>query len=356
MFDYTSEITEVQSMTKKLIVTCLLALTFVLPTLLMAADQDEPTIYVVKRGDTLWGLSDRFIKDPYYWPNLWASNERVTNPHFIYPGQKVRVFPDRLEFVPKEQSPIVAVGEKQAAATVKAEEIMQQVVEEQKFKIRGSEGFLMEQDLKPFGYVVGAQHDRIVTGFDDIVYTDIGTVHGIKGGEKFNIFRDEGAISHPVTNEILGKKMIPLGRLQLTDLETQSSRAIITQNFKEITAGSYLFPLKKDSRRSVTLKKAARELKGYIVESNSGTVIIAAGDIVYIDLGSNQGAEPGNLLYIAREVVLDKESSQGHVGRLPQELIGAVVILETGKKTATALVVKSIDAIYKGDKLFSHTK
>jgi hypothetical protein len=214
----------------------------------------------------------------------------------------------------------------------------------------------MEKDEKPFGFVVGAHHDRIVTGYDDIVYTDIGSSNGVKGGEKFNVFRDEGAISHPLTNEILGKKMIPLGRLQLTDLETKASRGIITQNFKEITAGSYLFPVKKGSRREVLLKKASRELKGYIVESNTGTLIIAAGDIVYIDLGSSHGAEPGNMLYIARDVVLDKQYTEGRVDRLPQELIGALVILETGRKTATALVVKSIDAIYKGDKLISQTK
>lgn len=344
-------------MKKKLIVTLLLALTFVIPTLSMAAEQqEEPTIYVIKRGDTLWGLSDRFIKDPYYWPNMWSTNEQITNPHFIYPGQKVRVFADRLEFVPKEQAVAGETGEIKSVSNAKAAEIFQQIVEEKRYAIRGSEGFLMEKDEKPFGFIVGAHHDRIVAGYDDIVYTDIGSVNGAKGGEKFNIFRDEGAVSHPVTNEILGKKMIPLGRLQLTDLETKASRGIITQNFKEITSGSYLFPVKKDSRREVPLKKASRELKGYIVESNSGTMIIAAGDIVYIDLGSSQGAEPGNMLYVARDVVLDKQYTEGRVDRLPQELLGAVVILETGKKTATALVVKSIDAIYKGDKLISHTK
>jgi hypothetical protein len=343
-------------MKKRVIVTLLLALTFVLPMVSMAVDQEEPTIYVIKRGDTLWGLSERFIKDPYYWPNMWSANEEITNPHFIYPGQKVRVFADRLEFVPKGQGAATDSGEIKAASNVKAAEILQQIAEEKRYSVRGSEGFLMEKQEKPFGFVVGIHHDRIVAGYDDIVYTDIGTSNGVKGGEKFSVFKSEGDVSHPVTNEILGKKMIPLGRLQLTDLETNASRGIVTQNFREITAGSFLFPFKKDARREVTLKKASRELKGYIVESNTGTLIVAAGDIVYLDLGSSHGAEPGNMLYIARDVVLDKEYTQGKVSRLPQELLGAVVILETGKRTATAIVVKSIDAIYKGDKLISHTK
>ena len=72
-----------------------------MPSFVLADGQDEPAIYVIKQGDTLWGLSERFIKDPLYWPNMWSKNSQVTNPHFIYPGQKVRIFPDRLVFVPK---------------------------------------------------------------------------------------------------------------------------------------------------------------------------------------------------------------------------------------------------------------
>ena len=78
----------------------LLLVFIVMPSVASAAGQDEPTVYVIKQGDTLWGLSERFIKDPEYWPNMWSKNGQITNPHFIYPGQKVRVFPDRLEFVP----------------------------------------------------------------------------------------------------------------------------------------------------------------------------------------------------------------------------------------------------------------
>jgi LysM repeat protein len=344
-------------MKTRLIVLFLLALFCILPCVAMAADQDEPTIYVIKRGDTLWGLSERFIKDPNYWPNMWSKNDEITNPHVIYPGQQVRVFANRLEFVPpgEDALPRMANAPKQAAE-VKAAEILQDVAEERRFTIMGSEGFLMETGSKPFGSIIGASNDRIVTGMDDIVYTDIGRVNGVRGGEKFSIFSDEGPVSHPVTNEIMGDKIIPIGTLQLTDVEQKASRAIITRNYKEITPGSYLNPFRNDRRREVSLKMASRDLRGYILDSQTGTQIIAAGDVVFIDLGSNQGAVPGNMLYIVRDVTLDRRITEGRGDRLPQELLGALVILETGKKTATALVVKSIDTIYKGDKLISHSK
>lgn len=339
---------EVNTMKIRLSILLLLAMTgLFLPCLALAAPQEEPSVYVIKKGDTLWGLSERFLKDPYYWPNMWSQNSQVTNPHFIYPGQKVRVFPDRLELVPRS----TPVTQQAAPATPP-----QEVAEEKSFTVRGNEGFLMEKDAKPFGTIIGIHNERIIAGSDDMVYTDIGTNRGIKGGEKFSIFSAEGSVSHPLTNEIMGRKIIPLGTLQLTEVERTSSRAIITGNYKEIGPGAYLAPYRDDRRHEVTLKMAGRELKGYIIESHSGTNIIGAGDIAYIDLGSNHGAEPGNLLYVVRDVPIDQMYAEGRVDQLPQELLGALVILETGKKTATALVVKSIDAIYKGDKIVSHTR
>jgi len=332
---------------------------FVVPFFAQAAGREEPVVYVIKQGDTLWGLSERFIKDPKYWPNMWANNSQITNPHLIYPGQMLRVFSDRLEFVPKEQQAAVAgagAGAQKGASAAKGADLMQEVAAEKSYPVYGSEGFMAEKEVKSAGTVVGVHNDRIVAGMDDIVYTDIGTALGAKGGEKFSVFRKDVTVNHPVTNEVMGTRIIPLGTLQLTDMEVNSSRAIIISSSREISPGSYLMRYKENRRREVSLKAAAKELKGYIVENYSGNSIIAAGDIVFIDLGSTQGAEAGNMLYIVRDVTLDKRNTEGRVDKLPQELLGALVILETGNKVATALVVKSIDTIYKGDRIISQTK
>ena len=334
----------------------LLAL-LVTPSIVLAAEQDEPAIYVIKQGDTLWGLSDRFIKDPKYWPNMWSKNSQVTNPHFIYPGQKLRIFPDRLEFVPKDQPAEQAAvpAEKAASATVVAA-ALQEVAAEKTYTLYGTEGFLADKGFRPHGLVVGGQHDRIIAGLDDIVYTDIGTDQKAAGGDKFSIYRKDVPVKHPLNSEEMGFKMIPLGALQLTDVERKSSRAIITKSTREISPGAYLLPYKENRRREIALKNAGNDLKGYIIESYKGVSIIAAGDVVYIDLGTSQGAEAGNMLYIVRDVTIDQRFVEGRIDKLPQELLGALVILEAGKKTSSALVVKSIETIYKGDRIVSQTK
>lgn len=326
----------------------------IMPSVLCAAGQDEPTIYVIKQGDTLWGLSERFIKDPNYWPNMWSKNSQVTNPHFIYPGQKLRIFPDRLEIVPKEQASEVPVVKTATAESVA--DVLQQIAAERTYTIYGTEGFLAEKDFKPYGLIIGSQHDRIVVGVDDIVYTDIGTDLKAGSGDKFSIFHKDASVKHPLNNEEMGFKTIPLGTLQLTDVERKASRAIVTKSTKEISPGAYLLPYKENRRREITLKNTVSALKGYIIESYSGVSAIAAGDIVYIDLGTSQGAEAGNMLYIVRDVMIDQRFVEGRIDKLPQELLGALVILETGKKTSSAVVVKSIDTIYKGDRIVSQAK
>ena len=336
-----------------------------LPAFAHAVDQGEPAVYVIKQGDTLWGLSERFIKDPEYWPELWSKNGQVTNPHFIYPEQKLRVFPDRLELAPKETTPketAPALPEQKGVAVTAVAvaaptaEAPRDVAVEKTYVLYGTEGFLAEKGFRPAGRVIGIQHDRVVAGIDDILYTDIGTDQNAGGGDKFSMFLKEASVSHPANSEEMGFKMIPLGVLQLTDMERKSSRAIIIKSIREASPGAFLLPYKDNGRREVTLKNGRNDLRGYIIESLSGTGAIAAGDVVYIDLGSSQGAEAGNMLYIVRDVTIDQRYVEGRIEKLPQELLGALVILATGNKTSAALVVKSIDAIHKGDRIVSLTK
>ncbi len=304
--------------------------------------EEEPVIYVIQKGDTLWGLSERFMNDPFYWPNLWSKNQFVTNPHLIFPGQKVRFRDGHLEIV----EPETAV---QKAAPVAEPE----VAKEQKFSVRGNEGWLMENGINADGMVIAGQHGRLILGEEDTAYTDIGTDHKGEDGKKYTILRKSDLIRHPVTRIDLGYKVMPLGVLQITHATKLNSRAIITSSFKEVEPGDLLVPYKPLKRKEVGLKATTKDLHGYIVESGNGNNTLAAGDVVYLDLGKAQGAEEGNMLYIIRRVEIEKMMVKRYVGTLPNEVIGALVIVETAKNTSTAIVVKSIDAVFKGNEVVS---
>jgi len=322
-----------------------------------AAQVSEPTIYVVKKGDTLWGLSDRFMKDPYYWPDLWAGNPaHIKNPHFIYPGQQLRIYPDRIEVetVSKkvESSPAAAVPAPAAsvAPPPPAQEPAEKAVEERLFTVTGGEGFIAGSEFKPAGYVIAGQHNRRMFAADDVIYTDIGRNQGGKVGSRFNAFKKYGAISHPVTNQILGYRVVPLGSVQLTEMAEKSSKGLVTESYLEIEPGSALLPY-KNRKKEVTLQAPELDLSGYIVETRSGIQAIAAGDIAYIDSGERQGVRVGNIFYVVRKVKVEIDYFSTSDYDLPVDVLGALLIVETAENTSTALVIKSIDSIYKGDRI-----
>ncbi|NVN98656.1 MAG: LysM peptidoglycan-binding domain-containing protein [Geobacteraceae bacterium] len=323
-----------------------------------AGNKSEPTVYIVKKGDTLWGLSDRFMKDPHYWPDLWARNpDQVLNPHFIFPGQRLRIYPDRIEVeTAKKDSPAIPAAVKSVEAQAPAadapsvSEIKEQVVEERRFTVSGGEGFIAGADFKPVGSVIAGNNNRQIFAVDDVVYTDIGRKVGGREGDRFIALKRHGAVSHPVTNQILGYRVVPLGVLQLTEMADKSSKALITETFLEIEPGAALLPY-KSMKKEVTLRAPEKDLTGYIVETRSGIQAIAAGDIAYIDLGARQGAKPGNVLYVVRNVKVEINYFSKSDYDLPVDVIGALVIVDTAENSSTALVIKSIDTIYKGDRL-----
>ncbi len=326
---------------KRILFAVLLAICLFAAPLAVMAQPEEPVIYVIRQGDTLWGLSDRFLRDPFYWPNLWARNPSISNPHLIYPGQKVRIYPDRIEIEP---APVAAAKGPSAVGP------QEEAAAEKTFLVNGAEGFLAEKEPTPSGHIIVTNNDRQLAGADDVVYTDMGRSNGARTGERYSIFQKMDAVSHPVKNYTIGYRVASLGTLQLVELNDRNSKAIITHSFREIGPGSYLMPY-QNRKREISLRAARKDFEGYIVSSRDGIITLGTGDIAYMDLGKKQGLEVGNLLYVVRDIKPAMRYSEGKTGVLPKDVIGAVVIVETGENTSAGLIVKSVEAIYRGDKV-----
>ena len=48
--------------------------------------------YTIQKGDTLWDISEHFFDSAWVWPDVWEKNEQIANPHWIYPGEQIRLF------------------------------------------------------------------------------------------------------------------------------------------------------------------------------------------------------------------------------------------------------------------------
>jgi len=333
-----------------------LLLIFLLPAI--APAEEKAQIYTIKKGDTLWGISERFIKDPYYWPNLWSNNQFITNPHLIYPGQKLAIYDGRIELVGTRPEP--AAPAEPAATVVEpapaesapvAIEVAPEPVPQEEITIKtlgGAEGFVSVEQMAEAGSIIDTVDNRIMMAEGDTVFCKMTNLAGTQPGDAFDIIAPGKEIRHPVSNLLLGHQVASAGTLIVIGTDVDVATARITDSTQEIRRGNLLIPFKTPASE-ISLKQAQRQLNGYIIATRQEKLGLGQNDVIYIDLGENDGLEVGNLLYVTRprrqsDAVRVKSEIQ-----LPEVLLGSAVVLETEGKTASALVLKAVDAIVRGD-------
>lgn len=333
---------------RTLLLACLLLL---LPWSALAKNQ--PVTYTIKKGDTLWGISARYLKDPYYWPNLWANNPELPNPHFIYPGQQVKIYDGRIEIVPapKAATPEPPKAEAEQALPPAAAVAEGQGGEEITVKVLGDdEGFLSSKELFGSGTVLDTTDNRMLITRGDTVYLQMNDAATATPGTVLSLFHQGEAIKHPVTGETIGYRITNLGTLRVTSLSAQIATGVVTSALQEIQRGARVRPY-QEPLRDVTLRKTDRDLHGYLVAAAGDQISLGQFDVVYLDLGKADGLEQGNVVTISRPRKATALTMEKKRLQVPEVLVGDAVVLHTEATTATALILKSAGPIFRGDRV-----
>jgi hypothetical protein len=316
-----------------------------------AAAQENPRIYTIKKGDTLWGISQRFIKDPYYWPNLWSHNPYVKNPHFIYPGQKVAIYDGRLVFLPVEGEIPAATepGDATSPETLPLPPLEPQ--EEITIKVSGSAGdFISPEDLAEAGTLVDTTDARLLMVEKDRIFIEIENSQDMQPGDLYSLVEVGKTIKHPVTGKALGHHISMLGEARISQVTPPVATADIVSSDKEIMRGARLVPSPLP-QMEVVLKKAAQPLAGYVIAGQNEKLALSQYDVIFVDLGTEDGLEEGNMLYITRPRNPSESALKHHDLPLPDALLGAAVVFNVRSRTASALVLKSVEPIHTGDRV-----
>ncbi len=272
---------------KAILLACLLFLPF------SALAQEQGRIYTIKKGDTLWGISERFLADPYYWPNLWSHNPYVRNPHLIYPGQKIRIIDGRIEFLPvegeilqaAEPEAMPALPEPEPAITIKA--------------LAADNGFVSFDELGATGTLIDTVDSRILMATGDKVFLKMGNLAATQPGDLFSVFDIGQEVIHPGSGAPIGYQIAELGTLQVIETSPTVATAVITSALREIHRGARVRPY-VPRRLEIELKKATTPLSGALISALDGQISLGQYDVIYIDLGAADGLQTGNLLYISR--------------------------------------------------------
>lgn len=310
----------------------------------------EEQIYTIKKGDTLWDLSERFINDPYYWPNVWAKNPEITNPHLIFPGQKVRILDGRLEIIPAYPE-----AGQQAEKKIDNSQIepptLSKAGESITIKSTGSgDGFLLT-DEESLGILVDSVDNRILLTKNDIVFLKMKNMLNITVGDTYGLFERGEVIKHPHTNKPMGTMMNNLGFLQVTEINDDTVVAKIGDVFREIMRGAELLEY-IPQRKEITLQRGTTDKEGYVIAARDKKGTLSTNDILFVNLGSDDGLVSGNLVYLSRpRKVSDEIIKQAGSIQLPDAVLGAAIIIETKEKTASAIIIKSVGAAFIGDKV-----
>ena len=238
-------------------------------------------LYTIKQGDTLWDISAKFLKDPFLWPKLWQRNPYITNPHWIYPGQPVRIVPaeelmkevpkeavkepeiKKAEPTPAEGKPPVAEGKPEGEpAEGKPEELKPmevKPVEEKPLEERPLEekpavfpevrsaGFVGDINLRGIGVILEARDGKNLMSEGDIVYMAFRTADPVLVGNKYTIFRAARLVRHPVTGKKIGRKYLITGNLQVIDQQGNFyTGKILESQLESIMVGDMLRPYMHD--------------------------------------------------------------------------------------------------------------
>ena len=263
---------------------------------------DAPVEYTVQKGDTLWAISGKFLKEPWKWPQIWQMNrEQIKNPHLIYPGDIIRL--DRSGMSPSLS--LIAGGAIAEGNVVRLQprtrvEALSAAVP----TIPGSAiGPFLTQPLvvdpgamDTLPRIVATEEERVIIGAGNTAY-----VSGLRPGDAINwqIFRAGESLTDPETGEVLGFEAIHVGDARVKRFGSPSTIEI-TRAKQEINQNDRLMPAREVSFPSYIPRAPDKPIKGVILSVHGSVSDISQFSIVTINRGSRDGVEVGHVLATMR--------------------------------------------------------
>ncbi len=330
----------------------------------VVVQRDYPERYVVKRGDTLWDISKRFLKDPWLWPEVWQINPKIRNPHLIYPGDVIVLYFDEngKPFITLDgaggYAPPSRVKTVKLSPEVRYETLDKSINTIPRSAIApflGGARVISEQDLKHAPYVVSSYEQHLVAGSGDRIY-----VLGIKDRSigAYDVVRPVGEYRDPKTGEMLGYEVARVADARLVRFgagKEDPATLDVSQAHQEIFNKDMLLPKEEQKLEfNFTPRPPIDDVSGEIISVFQGVAQIGQYNIVVLNVGEREGVEPGHVLAIYQrgEEVRDpaKIWSWDKV-ELPDERAGILMVFRVYEKMSYALVMEAQRPLHIHDRV-----
>lgn len=319
-----------------------------------ALKANAPNVYVVKKGDTLWDISKRFLKNPVRWPEIWASNKHVKNPHWIFPG-------DRLLMCDYQGRPIIGkdegdgcegiisryLGSTSLQPQIRVESLNNTipVIPLEHIKQWLERYTLMAPDsVQGTPYILGTADQRVLAGKGQKVYA---RGHGLVVGQRYAVYREAEPY---VFTDANGKKYTAALELQqvasgiavrgegdVTTLElTDSYNAEVRRSDRVLPEYDPMLPTLFYPTNAENIAAG-----GQIVRVLGSIGTAARHSVVTIDRGTAHGVQTGHVFSVNQkgEVVTDPKTKERV--QLPGERIGQIMVFKNFDQLSYAYVLES---------------
>lgn len=335
---------------------------------------NPPSRYVVKKGDTLWDISAKFLKDPWQWKSVWENNRStIKNPHLIYPGDVI----------------ILQMIDGLPSLSILRESVVHQPNHKNQLKQKLSPKVLVEPldksaiETIPLGKIAPFLNQplvienkalstapRIIAGPDNRVILSPGSriyVRNLKDKSPLDwqVYRKGEALIDPDTKTKLGYEAIYLGDASVTRYGDPAT-ATITKAKEEILVDDRLSP--SHATHPIHFMPSAPEhaVKGRIMHIYGGVGEAGPNSIVTINRGKKNGIKVGHVLAINRkgrtvkdkallraddelkakmlEYATEKDTTKAQI-KLPDERVGLMMVFRTFDHVAYGLIMQASDPI-----------
>jgi hypothetical protein len=300
-------------------------------------EEEDGFYYTVQEGDTLWNLSQRFNNSPWLWPDLWRENEQIPNPHWIYPGERIRL-------LRKKSSPTPAAAENSELSTPPVVYF--------RYANMDQVGFIRKPAAEPLGSIFKSRDDKQLISKGDLIYirpSSPESAESLTPGRRLTLYRQLAPTDARDAIETIGTQHFLLGIVEISKSETQFAVAKVLQSFRAINVGDLVMAYEpRDSE--IMVVESTPGIEGRIITGEDHTQIM--GDIVtaFIDKGEQDGIEPGQIytLYYQESAPIGPKNEQ-----IPLDIvdIGSVLVLRTEQTTSSVVITDCTREIKSGQLL-----
>jgi hypothetical protein len=294
--------------------------------------------YTVKKGDTLWDISNRYFNTHWRWPQIWSENQQIMNPHRIFPGERLRLYHEVWD----------------ASRTIESSDQSgtdQLPVVESRYYVYSfihHTGFIKEQPIETSGQVVLVKGDKdvpkTILGQDESIYVTPSGNASMKVGDMYAIYRPPMPVTDPESKDIVGFQYYMTGLIRIVECREDFAVAKIEKAFHPIMVDDLLLPYEPRSPK-IRMIPGKDGIDGKILKAEEDIQIFGDNAVAFINKGTEDGIQVGQTYAVyddySTDAILDKVD------------FGSLLILHAEPTNATVLITKSDRTIQAAGKFRS---